>query len=85
MTGWQLVVALLLTFGGGYGLASWRALIRTENTRLALYRRALAAGANTDHSVCHEFMSYQEWLIDLYRADKDVGNEAEEYLRDGGS
>ena len=62
-------------------------------------RRALVAEANTTHKLCqviedshrkviaeqHKFIAKQEDLLDTYRAGKDVGDEAEEYLRDGGS
>ena len=88
MNGWRLVASLLFAFGVGWIICSWRSLIRYEHWM----RRALVAEANVDHALCEvteramaNFIAYQERELDAYRAGKDVGDEAEEYLRDGGS
>lgn len=94
MNGWRLAAGLLGMFGGGYTLASWRALIRNEETQVRLYRRALVAEANVDHALCKTtenamagFIAKQEELLDTYRAGKTTGEQAEAWLseQDGAS
>ena len=88
--------ALGVWVAGSFGLAGlWiGACLLVRRRRRVEYwmRRALVAEANTDHALCKvtdmfkdNYIDRLEREVDAYRAGKDVGDEAEEYLRDGGS